>query len=144
MVFVDACFFAADIGAKTYANSVPEHDFSTQEVVLSMLQHDTRFRQLLAARANTANLDLIELECVIADSYRNAQAYDELFTSCSEAYKPASGKSAREAVSVEMTIPGNYGKIYQIALDTLYQYWGIPCSPAVYRNKKLGSVFCVS
>ena len=126
----------ADIGAKAYANSVPEHSFSTQEVILSMLQHDQRFRHLLAAEAHAAGRDPMVLEWAMADTYRSFKEHGSLQYGAKrrEAYRLTSYYCHNNTFGVDMIIPSNYPKMYQIALKTLYHYWGIPCSLDSYRK----------
>ena len=135
----------ADIGAKAYASSAPEHSFSTEEVILSMLQHDSRFRQLLDETANRAGIDRFWLECTVADTYRYfvqheaakcgrgrrpAFEYSSLVTSS----RPCSSGMQKTLPDVTLIIPGYLFKFQQIALESLYQYWGIPCVPDTYRK----------
>lgn len=123
---------AADIGAKAYANSAPEHSFSTQEVILSMLQHDERFLSLVREKSHDADIDQLSLELAVADSYRSlveregAARTPKLRHFCQP--KPVHcqrfvGHASQP--SINMIIPSNYATVDQIALEVLYQYWGI-------------------
>ena len=135
----------ADLGAKAYASSAPEHDFSTEEVILSMLQHDSTFLQLLATKSCEAGIDQFTLESAVADTYHNLVEQEEgmfkrgrrpAFT-CSSRVIASPFKSAIQTETlpdITMVIPSNYQKVYQIALQSLYQYWGIPCVPDMYRK----------
>lgn len=135
----------ADLGAKAYANSAPEHEFSTEEVILSMLQHDSTFLQLLATRSREAGIDQFTLESAVADTYHNLVEHEEgrfqrrrrsaIQCSTRVVASPSNGAIQTESLpGITMIIPSNYQKVYQIALQSLYQYWGIPCVPDLNRK----------
>lgn len=115
---------AADIGAKAYASSAPEHCFSTQEVILSMLQHDEKFLQLLHQRSRDEGIDPLNLELAVADSYRSLAEreggqYGRWPYNCPKCLRHKS------LFGINMIIPNGYAKVDRIALEALYQYWGI-------------------
>lgn len=136
----------ADVGAKAYANSAPQHSFSTQEVILSMLQHDSTFLQLLALKSHEAGIDDFILESAVAGIYRDLAEREEstwrfkrrrpVFI-CSSAAQASclSGATQEERMpSITMVIPSDLKKVDQVALQSLYQYWGVPCVPDMYRK----------
>ncbi|KAL3145158.1 hypothetical protein ABBQ38_001759 [Trebouxia sp. C0009 RCD-2024] len=115
---------ALDIGAKAYASSAPEHCFSTQEVILSMLQHDEKFLQLLHQRSRDEGIDPLNLELAVADSYRSLAEreggqYGRWPYNCPKCLRHKS------LFGINMIIPNGYAKVDRIALEALYQYWGI-------------------
>ena len=67
----------ADIGAAAYAKSVEDSTFSTQEVILSMLHHDTRFKAMLREGSSNLGLDHINVEFAVADTHRHCLALDQ-------------------------------------------------------------------
>ena len=101
-----------------------------------MLQHDQRFRQLLAAEAQGAGRDPIALEWAVADTCRHLKEYESLYSGARrrQAYRLTSEGCHTKTDKVTMIIPCNYQKVYQIALEALYHYWGIPCGPDLYRK----------
>ncbi|KAL3145277.1 hypothetical protein ABBQ32_001015 [Trebouxia sp. C0010 RCD-2024] len=126
---------ALDIGAKAYASSAPEHCFSTQEVILSMLQHDERFLELLRQRSRDEGIDPLSLELAVADSYRSltereagqfgAGKWPYKHTTQLPVSHPPKYVRNKTLFGINMIIPYDYAKVDQIALEALYQYWGI-------------------
>ena len=138
---------SADAGAKAYASSAPQYSFSTEEVILSMLQHDSTFLQLLAMKSREAGIDQFILESAVAGIHRYVVEQEEsawLFNSrrpafiCSsapQALRWLNGETQEERMpDITMVVPSNFGKVDQLALQSLYQYWGVPCAPDMYRS----------
>lgn len=110
-----------------------------------MLQHDSTFLQLLATKSHEAGIDQFTLESAVADTYHNLVQQEEgMFKrarrpayTCSSRVVASRSEGAEQMESlpdITMVIPGHYQKVYQIALQSLYQYWGIPCVPDMYRR----------
>lgn len=137
---------SADVGAKAYASSAPQHSFSTEEVILSMLQHDSTFLQLLAMQSHEAGIDQFILESAVAGIFRDLLEQEEsawrfkrrrpafICSSVMQASCFIGATQEERLPNITMVIPNNLKKVDQVALQSLYQYWGVPCSPDMYRS----------
>ena len=109
-----------------------------------MLQHDSSFLQLLATISREAGIDQFTLESAVADTYLHLAEQEEEMSRSKRGRRPAFTHSFRVVSSpsngavqkeslpdITMVIPSNYQKVYQIALQSLYQYWGVPCVPDI-------------
>ena len=96
-----------------------------------MLQHDQKFLQLLDERSHEAGIDPISLELAVADSYRSLLEREQgrsgagrrTFTYFSRL--PVNCPNLLSLPGIRMIIPNDYAKVDQLALEALYQYWGI-------------------
>ena len=137
------CELAA-IGATAYARSLEDCSFSTQEVILSMLEHDSTFRNLVLAESSAAGIDPINFEFAIADAHRYCLAMESMQSRRGKAQRPAwATEQAQDiwavaggAVAVDgdthtagricVIIPSSWDLYQKAALQLLYSYWGVP------------------
>ncbi len=126
---------AADIGAKVYASSVEGCNFSTQEVILSMLEHDSSFKDIIKTDSAWFQLDPWELEFAVADAYRYISEYEKMLslrgkkeklTWATETGEHNGFGNGRPDRGIHMIICGAWGSKENVALRLLYTYWGIP------------------
>ena len=149
------CVLAADIGAAAYASALEGCTMSTQDVILSMLENDNAFRDLLVRQCrgsgklawlpcqNTWALsehghDIWDLELAVAGVLQHAQTVDASTRSpmWSRKASPESEIGKGDAADGEpvlggvcMTAMSTADPISDLALRTVYQYWGIPWVP---------------
>lgn len=144
-------FVLADIGAAAYASVMEGCELTTQEILLSMLENDSSFRDLLAkessAKARQAwmpchstwaiskdGIDSWELELAVAGLMSHAEQLDEAATTLVWAKGPKMDLSLDQqpghlAEGVHMIVPSTSSPVSDLALRIVFKYWGIPCRP---------------